>query len=76
VVAQDISGFLVPPFDAKRFSEAIERLLLDAVLRRQMGEAAARYVRERHDLRQNYRLVEDVLLGLVKKNDVDDRRPG
>jgi glycosyltransferase involved in cell wall biosynthesis len=66
VVAQDVSGYLVPSFDALRFSEAMVRLLSDADLRRQMGEAAGRYVRERHDLRQNYRVVEDVLLGLAK----------
>jgi hypothetical protein len=51
--------------DAREFNEAIARLLADQVLRKRMGEAASGYVRNRHDLKKNYHVVEDTLLGLV-----------
>jgi glycosyltransferase involved in cell wall biosynthesis len=57
---------LVRPFDAREFNEAIARLLADRVLRKRMGEAASGYVRSRHDLNRNYRVVEEILLGLVE----------
>jgi glycosyltransferase involved in cell wall biosynthesis len=65
VVADGISGYLVPPFDGKEFNEAIERLLVKPALRMTMGAAAMNHIRRRHDLNQNYRLVEDVLLELA-----------
>jgi phosphatidylinositol alpha-1,6-mannosyltransferase len=66
VVAHEVSGYLVRPFDVKAFSQAIARLLDDSSARRQMGEAASSYVRNRHDLNKNYRIVEDILLELVQ----------
>ena len=65
VVADGVCGYLVRPFDAGEFNEAIVRLLADQVLRKRMGAAARGYVRNRHDLKKNYHIVEDTLLGLV-----------
>ena len=66
-VADGVSGYLVQPFDSKGFNQAITRLIDDSGMRRKMGEAARNYVRSRHDLEKNYRVVEDILLDLVEK---------
>jgi phosphatidylinositol alpha-1,6-mannosyltransferase len=66
VVADEVSGYLVRPFDARGFNQAIARLLADSGMRRQMGKAASNYVRSRDDLNKNYRMVEDILLGLAQ----------
>ena len=66
VVAHGVSGYLVPPHDQKEFYQAIARLTNDSGMRMQMGKAASTYVRNRHDLDKNYRMVEDVLLGLTQ----------
>jgi len=66
VVADEVSGYLVRPFDVSGFNQAIVRLVEDSAMRRQMGKAASDYVRSRHDLRTNYRIVEDILLGLAQ----------
>lgn len=68
VVADGVTGYLAPPFDASEFNKAILRLLVDPVLRNRMGKAASSYVREHHDLSSNYRVVEEVLIELVAKN--------
>jgi len=67
VVADEVSGYLIRPFDLKGFNQAIARLMDDSALRREMGKAASNYVRSRHDLQSNYRIVEDILLGLAKE---------
>jgi glycosyltransferase involved in cell wall biosynthesis len=54
VVAHGESGFLTAPFDRRAFAGRVERLLADGDLRARMGRAAARRVRDRHDLGQNY----------------------
>jgi glycosyltransferase involved in cell wall biosynthesis len=66
VVADKVSGYLVRPFDAREFHQAIFRLMGDSAMRTKMGKAASNYVRSRHDLRTNYLIVEDILLGLAK----------
>jgi glycosyltransferase involved in cell wall biosynthesis len=66
VVADEVSGYLVRPFDVRGFNQAIARLMDDSGMRRQMGKAASNYVRSRHDLNKNYRIVEDILLGLAQ----------
>jgi hypothetical protein len=65
----------VHPFDLRGFNQAIARLMNDSGMRRQMGKAASSYVRSRHDLNKNYRIVEDILLGLAQgKRDERDGR--
>ena len=70
VVSDGVSGYLVRPFDASAFNKAVARLLEDSTLRERMGEAASSHVRRRHDLQQNYRMVEDILLRLAKRNEI------
>ena len=52
------TGILVPPYDLSAFANAIAALLDDRNQRRQMGRAAAAYVREHHDINKNYRIRE------------------
>jgi glycosyltransferase involved in cell wall biosynthesis len=66
-VQDGTTGLLVPMYAAKPFSDAIERLLKDSELRRKMGLAARSYVRQQHDLNQNYQKMEDMLQEIVNK---------
>lgn len=54
VVADGETGLLTPLSDPQGFDRAVMALLADPGLRRQMGEAARRRVREVHDLNRNY----------------------
>ena len=74
VVAHEVSGYLVRPFDVKEFNQAIARLTDDSRTRRQMGKAAREYVRNHHDLNKNYQIVEDVLLRLAQDPEVRDQK--
>lgn len=65
VVRTGETGILVPLFSSDRFAEAIHQLIADKKLRRQMGNNAERYVREQHDLDQNYQKVEAVLESII-----------
>lgn len=67
VVSNGETGILIPPFDDEAFLGAVARLLDDAPLRRSMGETAARHVRERHDARRNFDVVEERLRLLVEQ---------
>ncbi|WP_243438395.1 glycosyltransferase family 4 protein [Fundidesulfovibrio soli] len=67
VVAHGETGLLTPPFDDEAFLGAVARLLDDAALRRGMGAAAALRVRERHDARRNFDVVEERLRLLVEE---------
>ena len=49
------------------FVEAMDRLLKDEELRRNMGKSARVYVRDRHDLEKNYRDMEEELEILVRR---------
>lgn len=61
------TGLLVPMYAEGLFMDAVDRLLKDAALRRKMGKAAQSYVRQSHDLNQNYKLMEGILQEIVKK---------
>ncbi len=60
------TGFLVPVGEMEPFVNAVQRLLGDKGLRRQMGERASAYVRDRHDLKKNYQAIERVLTAIVQ----------
>lgn len=70
VVADGVSGYLVSPFDGEEFNQAMAGLLTDSAMRKRMGSAAADYVRRRHDLNRNYRVVEEILKGLVERKNL------
>lgn len=65
-VKDGVTGLLVPPFDGKAFGQAIARLLNDAQLRRRMGRAAHFYVRQNHDLNQNYLQIDRILQAVIQ----------
>jgi glycosyltransferase involved in cell wall biosynthesis len=54
VVADGISGIIVPPFDTEAFAAAIARLLADDALRERMAGQAMARVRREHDILVNY----------------------
>jgi glycosyltransferase involved in cell wall biosynthesis len=60
------TGFLMPVGEMEPFVNAVQRLLVDKGLRRQMGERASAYVRDRHDLKKNYQAIERVLTAIVQ----------
>jgi phosphatidyl-myo-inositol dimannoside synthase len=61
VVRDRVTGFLTPLFDLQNFAGAIAIILDDAVLRREMGEAAGRHIRTAHDIHRNYQQIETVI---------------
>lgn len=61
------TGFLVPAHAAKSFADAIERLLKNKDLRRQMSRAAQSYIRQAHDLNKNYQKMETKLQTLLRR---------
>jgi len=63
------TGFLVPMYAEGPFADAIDRLLMDSQLRRRMGRAAESYIRDKHDLNQNYQKMESVLKDIIQTPD-------
>lgn len=66
VVQQNKTAFLTPPFVQEEFCSRIKQLLHNPEQRNSMGKAAAEYVREKHDLHQNYLKFEEILLYYAK----------
>jgi len=67
VVGQGETALLTPPFDDRAFLEAVARLLDHAPLRRAMGLAGAARVARLHDSAAAFAVVEERLLGLVRR---------
>jgi glycosyltransferase involved in cell wall biosynthesis len=65
VVRRGETGLLTRPFDDAAFLDAVDGLLVDPDRRLAMGRAAVKYVRERHDARTVFQVVEERLLALV-----------
>ena len=65
VVRNRETGFLVPPFAFEPYLQALDKLLSDKELRRKMGQEGQKYVRQAHDLDQNYQQLETALTGVV-----------
>lgn len=51
VVEHESNGLLVPPMDAQRLATALQRLIVDAALRRRMGAAGRRRAESEFDVR-------------------------
>ncbi|MCU0560826.1 MAG: glycosyltransferase family 4 protein [Desulfobacterales bacterium] len=64
-VQKDRTGLLAALEDGRALTAAVDRLLCDAGLRRQMGACAKAYVRERHDLGKNYARMDATLRRLA-----------
>lgn len=62
VVAHGETGFLVPARDAGALAAAVETLIEDPVLRRQMGEAGRERVRQRFDIARNAGRLREIVL--------------
>ncbi len=65
VVKDGHTGFLTPFRSKEPFLDALSRLLENPELSKTMGQAASKYVRERHDLDVNYRAVEAAMERLL-----------
>jgi glycosyltransferase involved in cell wall biosynthesis len=63
-VAEGVTGFLVPPDDARAFASAIARLVLDAALRHRMSGDARLAAVSRSVEEENQRLLEDYAAAL------------
>jgi len=61
VVRHNETGLLTPFKDRQAYTRAVIRLLKDPHRRWTMGSAAARHVRRKHDLKRNYRKLENTL---------------
>jgi glycosyltransferase involved in cell wall biosynthesis len=77
VVRDRETGILLPPFAFEPYIEAMDVLLSDKGLRRKMGQEGQKYVREAHDLDQNYQQLEAALAGVagvhrMENHDGDD----
>jgi glycosyltransferase involved in cell wall biosynthesis len=61
------TGILVPMNALEPFVSAIENLLTETEFRKEMGRKARIHVRENHDLKKNYQVIEQVLRQVVMK---------
>lgn len=67
VVKRGETGLLTPLFDRNDFDRAVAALVTDKQQRLNMGAAAARYIRDHHDLDRNYRQLEQLLIDVVTR---------
>jgi glycosyltransferase involved in cell wall biosynthesis len=65
IVADDVTGVLVPPEDHAALADAVRTLLREPNRRRSMGDAARRRVTERFALHVTVRQIQDVYLDLL-----------
>ena len=66
LIEQGVTGVLVPPSDPQALAEAIEQLLSDATLRKNMGKAASIYALNHFGLQSYERQIRDVIDELVE----------
>ena len=62
VVVNNTTGLLTPIDDELSFDQALLELLTNLEKRKNMGRAAAQYVRTEHDIKKNYLQMEQILL--------------
>ena len=71
VVVNNTTGFLTPIDDELSFDQALLELLTNPEKRKNMGRAAAQYVRTEHDIKKNYLQMENIQIqtaGRKQKN--------
>lgn len=66
VVQQGKTAYLAKLFDEDSFCTHIKQLLQHTQQRMTMGQAAAKYIRQNHDLQSNYLELEDILTSHAK----------
>lgn len=66
IVQEDTSAVLTPPFAKEKFCTAVNQLLHNPEQRNSMGNVAAQYVRNSHDLHTNYLQFEKILVDYAK----------
>ena len=57
LIRNNVDGILVPPSSVEELAAAIERLVLDETLRRQLGSSGRTRVIERYNLPHNLKLL-------------------
>jgi len=67
VVMEGITGLVVPPKDEIATANAIEKFILDANLRKKMGQAGRRFVQENYELDKNVQSMIQIYESVVKK---------
>jgi glycosyltransferase involved in cell wall biosynthesis len=65
LIEQGVTGVLVPPSDPKALAAAIEQLLSDATLRRNMGKAASIYALNHFGLPSYERQIRNIIHELI-----------
>jgi glycosyltransferase involved in cell wall biosynthesis len=70
VVLDGDTGILVPPNDVERLARALERVLRDDAMRREMGEAGRRIARERFDIIQTVQSYEALYARLLQRKGI------
>ncbi|MCF6247777.1 MAG: glycosyltransferase family 4 protein [Desulfobacula sp.] len=66
VVEDKKTGFLLPVYDCKCFSDTLEILLNNSETCRRMGKNAAVHVKNHHDIDENYKKFEHILYKMVR----------
>ena len=72
-VVDGVTGFLVPPDDARGFASAIARLVLDPELRRRMSEEGRLAAMSRDSEEENHELLDDYQAALGRRPTEDLR---
>lgn len=63
IVITEKSGYTIPAFDIKEFTDKVQRLINDPSLRQRMGSYGQQFVKDNFDMDQQFQKTEDFLLG-------------
>lgn len=66
VVKDGITGIVVPPRNPEKTAEAIEKLVLDNSMRKQMGATGREHVAKFYDWNKNVEQMVDIYRGMIK----------
>jgi len=65
VVKDGETGFVVPPRDPQATAEAIEKILLDEELRKRLSFNARKFILEKYDWKDNFKLITEIYKKLL-----------